>query len=78
MGLVRFSCFILFLDFLNHVLVVSETLAILRIFCHRATRVYMSRIGSQTRTYTYLKPSFSRVNTGGIPMQFAKKLALVT
>ena len=78
MGLVGFSCFILFLDFLNHVLVVSETLAILRFFCHRVTRVYMSRIGSQTRTYTYLKPTFSRVNTGGIPMQSAKKLALVT
>ena len=52
-GLIFCSCLIFLLDFLDDVFVVSETLAILRIFFVARARHYMwvcRAIGSQTRT----------------------------
>lgn len=69
-GPVFCSCSILFLDFLDHVFVVTETLAILRVFCHTASQAVQVKvcraIGSQTRTYTTFFPRLKVKKSGRV------------
>ena len=78
-GPVFCSCSILFLDFLDHVFVVTETLAILRVFCHTASQAVQVKvcraIGSQTRTYTTFFPRLKVKKSGRVYLHNIRECA---